>query len=247
MRYQQAKEEAERNAARISDLETLLSVSQAVLSCSVSKVYHIALNDGIFANYHDLMSVQFLPQVRPGQPDWAKRRPQVEIEFVGSERHLRRMHYACLTVNGKSLPHYGECTVILREQMIAHRASVFQENSALYFDQNGPRIPLGMRCIWPNRAMLGVAKLADLVGDDADADDLADLVLHSGPTGLEDSFIEVQIFGEMTIHTFESVRLQKTVPMIKPSKKRKRTRRGMSQAAAVKDLCELSGVTFELT
>ena len=103
-----------------TELESALESSKAVLACSLSKLYAIAMSTGIFANYYDLMSVQFLPVPENGMPDWSKRRPQVEIELLGSEKHIRRMHYACLTLNRNSLPHYGECTVLLSEKMIGH-------------------------------------------------------------------------------------------------------------------------------
>ena len=45
--------------------------------------------------------------------------------FPGYKEQIR---FAALSLDGKGLSSYGECTLILRDHMIAHRASVLEGN-----------------------------------------------------------------------------------------------------------------------
>ena len=47
--------------------------------------------------------------------------------------HIEKLHYACLSVGWDALTHYGDCIVKLDEQMIGHRASCFEGNTAVIF------------------------------------------------------------------------------------------------------------------
>lgn len=226
----------------ISEFEKAVDSSKAVIGCRLSKLHELTVADGIFANYYNLMQTRFRRDPTVGEPNWNTLRPQVEIEFMGSDQHIRSLHYANLTISGESLPHYGECTVILRDDMTAHRSSVFIENSALYFFRNGPKIADGSRCAWEKRGKLAVAKVGHSVTQGMTDSDFSDLLQKAGPKrdGMDDQFIEVQVFGELTIHSFESITLAKRNP--KPGK-RKRKRRGTTQELAVRDLCRNSNVS----
>ncbi|QDT42540.1 hypothetical protein Pan241w_26250 [Gimesia alba] len=246
--YLKAKERAiQRGCSQAIDLlEDQLNTSKSILACPISKLIAIAQKPGTFANYYDLMSLQFLGPPSIDGPDWNKLRPQVEIEFMGSHKNIDQLHYACLSTNRTSLSHYGECRIILRDHMIEHRSSVFMENSAFYFFRNGPPIPPGMRSTWANRSKLGTVKLADKITVSTTVEDIATLILRSGETRLDDDFIEVQVFGEMTIHTFERVIITQK-PEERLSRKRKRELRGTAGEQSVKDLCNEAGVDWEIS
>lgn len=222
--------------SEIMELQNAVNSSKAVLGCSLSKLHELTVADGVFANYYNLMQTRFRRDTTLGKPNWNTLRPQVEIEFMGSDEHIRSFHYANLTLTEESLPHYGECTVILREDMTAHRTSVFEENSALYFYRNGPKIADGTRCSWANRGKLAVAKLGGSVKSGMPHTKFPELVQKTGPSksGLDDEFIELQVFGELTIHSFETIKLRERTPKLG---KRKRKRRGSAQENAVKELC----------
>ena len=130
--------------------------------------------------------------------------------------------------------------------MIGHRASLFNENSALFFHKNGPNIPLGMKSSWANRAILGIAKLANFITPKCGLAEFESLVLRPGATSLQDEFIEVQVFGELTVYSFESVRLKSKKNLGKVSRKRKRTRRGTAHERAVKEMCVDADVKCEI-
>lgn len=228
--------------SEVLEFEKAVNSSKAVIGCGLSKLHALTVADGVFANYYNLIQTQFRRDDTVGKPNWNTLRPQVEIEFMGSDEHIRSLHYANLALAGESLPHYGECTVILREDMTAHRISVFEENSALYFYRNGPNIADGTRCSWPNRGRLAVAKLGHAVTQGMTNSDFPELLQKAGPTqtGLDDEFIELQVFGELTIRSFESIRLTERSPKLG---KRKRKRRGTTQKLAVRDLCLKSNVS----
>ncbi|MDA1013895.1 MAG: hypothetical protein O3A00_05505 [Planctomycetota bacterium] len=149
---------------------------------------------------------------------------------------MDQLHYACLTLNDCGLPHYGECTILLREDMIAHRSSVFEENSAMFVQRKGVPLTKGLRSTWGDRMKLCVAKLARQIDADTNSENFPELLLKPGRQAIDDNFVEVQIFGDMTILTFERVRLA-SAKASTPTRMRKRTRRGSTDERAVRELC----------
>lgn len=108
-RYQTAVASARSNGAESARkaVESKLDQSKAVLACSLSRLAKLVNESDVFSNYYDLESLQFLSRNDGADaPDWATLRPQAEIELLGNAKHFKRLHYACLTVNGESLPHY---------------------------------------------------------------------------------------------------------------------------------------------
>ncbi len=100
-------------------------------------------------------------RIRSETPDglnWEKLRPQAEIELLGSDQHKDLLSYSLLSIFGDGLSTYGECTILLRESMIAHRCSCFEENTAVFW-KNNKGFPPGKRSDWDNRYKLCVAKL----------------------------------------------------------------------------------------
>jgi hypothetical protein len=134
--------------------------------------------------------------------------------FPGYHREIR---FAILTLDGKGLPSYGNCSLVLREDMIEYRASVFEENSVFFALRHGvlppgqdPATvdvdsPKGYRAGWDCRGELAVAKLHDQLKPDTTPDGFADLIAKKGKTTTEDEFIEVHIFGPVTIRTCQRV------------------------------------------
>ncbi len=95
--------------------------------------------------------------------------------------------------------------------MISHRASVFEENSALFMERRGikisrsPNLPKGYRATWDERAKLCVAKLAGKIDAATRSDEYSGLLVKQGATSEDDEFIEVHIWGPMTVLTMERV------------------------------------------
>lgn len=249
VRYDAALQDAQQRGcgAAVQEFESAIANSKAVLACDLSKLLAIATKAGVFANYYDLVSLQFLAEPLPGKPDWSTLRPHAEIELLGSHNNIESLHYACLTLTGQSLPNYGECTVLLREDMTDQRASVFQENTGRFVHQHGVPFAPGFRSTWDNRGKLCVAKLANRMTKSTQSDEFPELLLKAGASGIDDEFVEVQVFGDMTIRTFERVTVAKKSPA-KPTGKRKRqrSRRGTTDELAVRDLCRANNVPCDI-
>jgi hypothetical protein len=159
----------------------------------------------IIETYHDLERLR-LQSADPGKFDWAKLRPQAEIELFGTHKHLDKIHYACLSIDGNGLRSYGECTVQLAEQMIAHRTSCFEGNTAIIYKNSGD-FENFIRCEWLDRNKICTAVLAGLLDKDTKEGDFLKILLEVGAKPEEDRFIELHIFGPMTAKTIESIQI----------------------------------------
>jgi hypothetical protein len=137
-RYQEAQTDCQRRGCKnnLTEFERACDASLAAFNCSTLKLFRaIASGTDLFETYHDLERRRICLE-RPAEHDWRKLRPQAEIELLGSDQHMDKLHYAALSLDGGGLDSYGDCTVTLREEMISHRASCFEGNSALIYEKN---------------------------------------------------------------------------------------------------------------
>jgi len=184
--------------------------------------------EGLFTTYYNLLEGEVhLPH--GNEMDELREMADTKL-FPGCRKHIR---FAALSLNGAGLPHYGDCSFVFRESMIAHRASAYEENSAYFLKKHEYAPPPGHRATWEERAKLAVAKH----GGDLDAavtpEQFAGLVLKPGATSKEDCFIEVHIWGPMSIQTVEQVLL--TAP----------SKGGRSVSKAIRDRLKKEGVKVE--
>jgi len=247
-RYQAASASAGHRGcdAVVREFETATRASQAVMGSTLQKLMPIVRRDrDIFATYHDLAELRFLRDSAPHGPDWNVVRPAAEIALLGSHKHISKLHYAALALDGRSLPHYGEVTVLLRENLIARRVSLFQENSAVYVHRHGIHFPEGTRGIWEERHKLCVAKLAEQLTKATRRDEFSTILLQKGPNAIDDQFVEVHLFGPMTFATFEKVTVRQ-MGARPSSPKRPRKRRGTTDEQALVDYCKIYKTECEL-
>jgi len=230
-RYQAAVQEAEARGAgkALETFETSLQGSKAVMARSFRELDRLASSDKeLITTYYNLVR----SDIRlPHGNDWDQLRAVAdETLFAGYKEQIR---FAALSLDGAGLPHYGEASFVFREGMIAHRASVYEENSALFAKKHAYQPPPGHRASWAERAKLAVAKLAGGIDAAMTAEQLAGLLLGAGGTPEEDHFVEVHIFGPLSIRTVERVLL--TGP-----------RKGQRSARkAVRDRLKAAGLTLE--
>jgi hypothetical protein len=69
-------------------------------------------------------------------------------------------------------------------------------------------LPEGYRSSWTNRGKLCIAKLADRLDSTTTANDHAALLMKQGKTSADDEFVEIHVWGPMTIRSFEQVTLR---------------------------------------
>lgn len=255
-RYDDAVRDAESRGCsdKLREFEAVVTRgSKAIFACPLTKLMPLAtgLYD-LYAPYYRLAELR-LPQGPPrgGAPNWDVIRPVVETALFGDE-FKKEIHYAALTLDGRALSSYGGCFVLLREAMIAHRASVFEENSLLFMKRHKinlfevDRLPQGYRATWADRGQLAVAKLAARIDSRARSGQFAGLLMRAATKRTNDDFVEVHLFGPMTAYTFEKVTyVPNQVPGSRKGGKRNRPRRGDTNLMILADKLAEAGAEFE--
>ncbi len=208
-RYQAARTDAfARNSdAVLQDFENALAGSKAVITRFQSEVFRLARSTRqTYGTYYQLVEAGLQ---LPDGDEWAVLRELADTVLFPS--YKEQMRFGALSLDGRGLPNYGECSIVLREKMIADRTSVFEENSALFVERHDIKIsrklnlPKGYRAAWAERARLGVAKLHGRIDSTTTPDKYSGILLRAGATSEDDDFIEVHIFGPMTVLTMERV------------------------------------------
>jgi hypothetical protein len=208
-RYETAKREAEARGAApaVEHFETNVANARAVIGRPDGEVQRLITSDNqLYATYYKLVG----SGIRlPGEEKWdTLRRVADDALFAGYKEHIR---FAALSLDGVGPINYGDCFLVLRTDMIAHRASVFEENSVLFMAhhdikmKDAHKLPRGFKATWDGRAKLCVAKLAARIDAATSPAAYSDLLLRQGSTTGEDDFVEVHIWGPMTIRTVEEV------------------------------------------
>jgi hypothetical protein len=209
-RYQAAKSLLSGSGAThsLDDFETAVSGSKAVIARSVIELQRLAESDNeIYATYYQLTEAEIR---LPRGDKWDFLRSVTDVALF-SDQHKKHIRFAALSLDGNGLFNYGECSIVMRENMIAHRASVFEENSALFMEHHkilmseADNLPKGYRATWRDRAKLCVAKLYKRIDATTQPDEYSALLLRQGATSEGDEFVEVHIYGPITARTIEQV------------------------------------------
>jgi hypothetical protein len=211
-RLEKARRRADGAGTRplLDALERRAEASQAVLCKHVSEVQRLASSEkqGIATYYQAIEAEARLPD----GDEWDVLRRQADAAlFPGYERNIR---FAALSLDRTGVRNYGACSMTLRADYIAHRSTVFEENSAVFVKrfQVGKlqKALLGQRASWKDRGKLAVAKLGagSQLGPSTQETDLPGLFLRQGATSADDDFIEVHVHGPMSIRTFEHVEIR---------------------------------------
>ena len=213
MRYDQAMRDASaRGVGQIlRELEAASTASVAVIARSFEETQMFAGGDN---QGHATYYLQVEAEVRlPRGEKWdVLRRVTDAALFEGYENRVR---FAALSLDGRALKNYGDCAWVLREDMIAHRASLLDENSVMFMEHHdvtvsqAHRLPPGHRAAWAERSKLCVAKLAAMISDKTTPAEFPKLLLRDGRTTEDDEFVEVHVGGPMTPRTLERVIVMK--------------------------------------
>lgn len=238
-RYKDAMEatEARGVSAVAVRFQEALAQSKAVMNRPSAVALQVMKSENeIYGTYYDLLRAHLrIPQ----GDEWDVLRVALEEAlFPGYKEHIR---FAALSVDGRGLRNYGDCSMVLRESMIAHRATVFQENCVLFMKRRGDlasglQVPYGYRATWPERVKVCMAKKAHELVSDMQDRSFASLLLRPGPTSADDDFVEVHVYGPMTRRTFERVVLWHSPTA---------TRADQTRLLAVKDTLTEAGIPVE--
>lgn len=191
----------------VNDFEAATSKSQAVITRSMVDTFKLLSSDKqLNATYYELLEAG----VRlPSGNEWDAIREVVDSALF--PYYKKYISFGALSLEGIGLSNYGECSLILDDHMIAHRATVFEENSITFIKKlnipisHANKLPPGFRALWSERGKFCVAKLADNLNKTTSKDAYPDILMEEGKTSAEDSFVEVHIWGPMTKHTLKEL------------------------------------------
>lgn len=208
-RYDKAKKESRDRKSHtvLQDFENAVGDSKAVISRYYSEVLRLASSTRqLYGTYYELVEAGIR---LPDGDEWDTLRELADTVLF--PKYKQNIRFGALTLDGRGLLNYGDCAIVLREPMIAERTSVFEENSAIFVERHEikisrkPNVPKGYRATWSQRARLAVAKLHDRIDSTTTPDKYSQILLKTGTTSEDDDFIEVHIFGPMTVLTMERV------------------------------------------
>ena len=143
------------------------------------------------------------------QPENDITRAMVDAALFGSYGY--NINFAALAINHIGLVSYGAFSIKLARARIENMASLLEENSYDFVEKASntvmnPQLPKGFISDWQNKHKLVVAKLHPEVTDVTLSENFARILLHSNSNRWEDRFVEVHIWGALTVDAIESVK-----------------------------------------
>jgi hypothetical protein len=214
--------------------ESAAKSSRAVMARPLREAERLASSDlQLYSTYYKLIEAGI--QLPSGEK-WDRLRQLADVALFGSF-NAPNIRFAALSTDDEAPANYGECCLVLREDRIAYRASLFEDNSAIFMAKKRYAVVSGYRSTWEERAMLCVAKLAGHLQRDTPASRFASLLMEGGATSEDDRFVEVHIWGPMTRRTLQKVRMM-SVP--------RDGRPGKARLKALRDRLAEVGVPFEV-
>lgn len=212
-RYQEAASGAERRRCRprFDEFTKWLEGTRAVVARSYADIERLAASDkSVQATYYDLIDSGL---TLPDGSLWEElRRPADEVLFPNYREKIR---FGALSGDGIGIVNYGHFWMTLRTGFVEHRTSVFDQNSVVYVSERRLRDAagelLGHRANWKDRAKLAAAQLADQIRRSTRPDDFPTILMKQGLTTASDRFIEVHVWGPITVRTVESVKYRRSL------------------------------------
>ncbi len=187
---------------------------QAVINIKFPPLSTWLLSDDAYKNYYRLTN-DGLRDIATPEND--RKRNIVDSFLFGY--YARDMVFAALSLKNEGLKSYGNCTVLLDENIIIPRVTVIEENSYNFAERHGinlekVEIPKGYRAIWGNKLKLAVAKLHLQIDINCIEEDFCNLVLFSDGNKENDEFMEVHIYNELSEYAVKSINIPATTNRI---------------------------------
>ena len=218
-RYDQAVANAKSRGcdAVRQEFEKAVSSSRAVLAATIDKLQPIANGQvDLFSTFYDLNRKRVSARnSKASEPDWDKLRPVVESGLFGDQGKDEVIH-AALTLSDRSRRWHSPYVGRLRKSHSAHRLSAFEENSIGFFIKKNVTVAdteaaiRGYRSSWKDRHLLAVAKLESKLHSAMTPAEFPGILLKEGASGADDEFIELHLFGPMTLKTVEKLTVVRT-------------------------------------
>jgi hypothetical protein len=170
------------------------------------EVLHSWLNDSnpLFISFHQ--------QVRSGarladDTPWDQQRTSAENTI--NPNYFSNLSFGALSLDAVGMEYYGPYCVALRDDLIAHRTTVFEENPFEFNRKHsvisGQMPPPGYRAPWMQRGKLAVSKLGVKILSGMTDADFSDVLLEPRRTKSDCDFIEVHVYGPIHHAAIEHV------------------------------------------
>lgn len=211
-RYEAAVEQARADSldsVRVEFESKVQTESRAVLSLGHVELRYLVDNERrVFATFYERVEAGL--QI-PSGGKWDVLRGISEHSlYQHQKKHVR---FAALSMNDIGVHNYGDCHVSLKTSMIEDRTSTFEDNNVVFtvytketLMKDAINLPEGHISDWRDRHMLAVAKLApSLTISPPKGGDFSGFLIDQGATTADDRFIELHIWGPMTVKTIEKV------------------------------------------
>jgi len=210
-RYDDALQHAKQAgiASELACLEQVANQSEACFSRTIEELSRLSSSDQeLYTTHYQLVGAGARI---PANNKWDKFRGAVDEKvFPNYKEHIR---FALLTPNGMGLNYYGDCSFVLREDMIAHRSSAFEENTMVFMEKHEIQVmavlPTGYRSSWDDRGKLAVAKLYKRLTPGMKEKGVAALLITPKTRQTTDDFIEIHVYGSISIRTVSYVTIHK--------------------------------------
>ena len=190
--------------AQLDEFGEAVSSAQAVISRPLSVINSIISENQTYVSHQQMMNAG---AKMPADDEFDRTRLQFENALFPN--FSEKIIFAALSLSGTGMSGYGAFSVVLREEMISKRATVFEENPHTFSKKhkvllNQP-LPSGYRATWLRRGDLAKAKLVSKIDKNTkDADFSCVLTKDDGTTGGGD-FIEVHIYGSINKYAILSI------------------------------------------
>jgi hypothetical protein len=199
---------------KVQEFAAAVGTAEAVANRYFGELFRLGWSDDqVYATYYQ--RVQAGIQL-PESDVWNRLRAIADTIIFG-DVNKASIRFAALSLDGTGLENYGDSALTLKTSMIAHRASVFEENAVMFVEKHDIRgkhkflVPVGFQAPWENRVQVCLAKLSDQIMSDTDPAEFQSILLSPGLTSGDDNFVEVHIWGSLTIRSFSRVVVRKWV------------------------------------
>lgn len=170
--------------------------SQAVIARSLSTIQSLMSSD-------EALYVNFYQQVGsgsrlPADSNWDRGRLAVDGTLF--PHYHDKVVFGALSLDGQGPHNYGPYCLVLREDMIKNRTSVFEENSFTFCQTKhkivvGDPIPPGYRAIWEGGDQIAMAKLHGSLDTETRTESYPGILLSQTKGKTPEDFVEVHIYG----------------------------------------------------
>jgi hypothetical protein len=206
-RFRSALSEADaRGCRQVTDAFSSSVLTSKAVICRDAQAVNalVSSDDALYASFYNKVVGQ---SVLPAKNDFDPRRSGIDGTFFPF--YHEEIRFGALSLNGTGTGSYGGYAIVIKDDAISARTSVFEENTLVFARKHrvpaGGPIPSGYRATWEERNKLAVAKLHTRLSKATDPQAFSGILLNVGGGTDRDDFIEVHIYGPLHRRAIEVV------------------------------------------